>query len=156
MLTTHLPLRLGKKQGDLKKGIGLINQYLKKEVGLKGYKLKEPSGLSRKNRFSVNHFQKLLLKGFSEFYYPEIFASYPIAGGVGTLEQRFQNKISYLPVRAKTGSISGVLGLSGYIVSPKKQKIIFTFLYNGSPRQVSQAKELFDDIVIFLWEESKK
>ncbi len=146
MLTAHLPLNLGNKRGDLYKGIYFINRYLRKKVGLKGYKFFEPSGLSRKNRFSAKHFQTLLLKDFSQFYHPEIFSSYPISGGVGTLKERFQN----VSVRAKTGSILGVLGLSGYGVTSKNKKIIFTFLYNGSPQKVKQAREVFDGIVILL------
>ncbi len=150
MLTTHLPLNRGGREGDLNKGIRLINKYLRNEVGLTDYKLFEPSGLSRKNRFSAKHFQRLLLKDSSHFYNPEMLSSYPIAGGVGTLKDRFKNKSSHFSIRAKTGSISGVLGLSGYAVTSKNQKIIFTFLYNGSPQKVNQARELFDDVVVLL------
>ncbi|MGI9548625.1 MAG: D-alanyl-D-alanine carboxypeptidase/D-alanyl-D-alanine endopeptidase [Bdellovibrionales bacterium] len=149
MLTAYLPLRLGKKQGDLDQGIHWINKYLKKQIGLKNYKMVEPSGLSRDNRFSVNHFQKILEHDFSRFYHPEIFVSYPIAGGVGTLEKKYHPKFSQI-LRAKTGSISGVLGLSGYILLPKNRRILFTFIYNGSPKNRDQAKGLFDDILDFL------
>ena len=150
MLTTHLPVKIGNKKGDLHNGIKFIKKYLNEKIGLKGYKFFEPSGLSRKNRFSAQHFQKILLKDSLQFYHPEMFFSYPIAGGVGTLEERFKKDSSYFSVRAKTGSISGVLGLSGYAITSKNQKIIFTFLYNGSAQKANKARELFDDIVILL------
>jgi len=151
MLTTHLPLQIGRRQGDLYEGTKMIRQYLNKVVGLKGYKFIEPSGLSRKNRFSANHFQQLLLDHFSKFYQNEIWASYPVAGGVGTLNKRLSRGTSYLNVRAKTGALFGVLGLSGYIDLPKNQKIIFTFLYNGSHQNIHSVKRFFDDLIFLLW-----
>ena len=143
MLAAHLPLLKGASKGNPDKGVKWLNRYLRTEAGLKNYRLIEPSGLSRGNRFSPNHFQTLLTREASRFYFPEILSSYPLAGGIGTLKHIIAAKPESknflkspetaagtalaIPensepvfIRAKTGSLSGVLGLAGYAKAPAK------------------------------------
>lgn len=147
MLTSHLPLVSGAKKGDLYNGIKLINKYLKNTVGLKGYSFVEPSGLDRSNKFSPNHFKKILEQDRSHFYQAEIFSSYPLVDGQGTLKNRFKNKNNKVNIRAKTGLLSGVAALLGHAELNKKE-IIFVFLFNGSAKKSYKAKTLFDKIIL--------
>ena len=48
-----------------------------------------------------------------------MMASYPLAQSAGTLKKRFQNLSPDSFVRAKTGSLYGVLGLAGWAGSKK-------------------------------------
>ena len=147
MMTAHLPLVNGKNRGDLKEGVKLIDKYLKNEVGLRNYRLVEPSGLSRRNKFSANHFKKLLQKDISNFYHAEMLSTYPLVDGEGTLKKRFLNKNEQVHIRAKTGLLSGVGSLLGHAKSNNKE-IFFIFLFNGSRSKTYAVRSLFDEIVL--------
>ena len=137
------------KKGDLNKGMEQVQSYLRNKEGFKNFKLKEPSGLSRNNRLSPRDIKNSLVSFHKIQYKPEMMASYPLAQSTGTLSKRFQNLSPDSFVRAKTGSLYGVLGLAGW-AGTKKRQYHFVFLYNGKKSQ--QAKQLFDQSLLFLIE----
>ena len=148
MLTIQLSLLKGHKKGDIHKGMSYIRDYIK-SIGIKNYRFKDPSGLSRKNRFRPLDIHKILVTDLKSYYKYEIFASYPLAGGVGTLKDRYLDEMGLYPMRAKTGALSGVLGLSGFANS--KEKYLFTFLYNGPYAKVNEARIILDEISKLLF-----
>ena len=150
MLTIHLSIEKGSEQGDFKVGMEWIRRYLTSEIQLKKYFLEEPSGLSRKNKFSPRDLQKILILDSKRLRSPEVLFSYPLAGGVGTLEKRYSERPKGYHIRAKTGSLSGVAGLAGWAGQEKGESYVVTFLYNGPARKTLQAQELFDEMVLFL------
>ena len=150
MLTSHLPIELGGKRGDYKSGLRSIRKHLTENLKLKKYSLVDSSGLSRLNRFSPRDLQSVLIKDSQKFHGVEILFSYPLARGVGTLEGRFKKKKDFQWVRAKTGSISGVIGLAGFARNSLGKSYVFTFMYNGSPKKMYQVQSFFDELVLFL------
>ena len=151
MLTSHLPLLQGENKGDFYKGSQLIRNYLKDQAGLTNFYLAEPSGLSRKNQFSPKDIKTLLLRGSKRIFAPEMLSSYPLAKGIGTLKKRFETLSREEFVRAKTGSISGVLGLAGFAQNTHGEKFAFAFIYNGPNRHTPKARELFEDMIEALF-----
>lgn len=150
MLVSHLPLLEGKKRGDFNKGLKKIVSYLKQKEKITNFHLEEPSGLSRKNQFTPKDLQKVLINSRKSFYSSEMLFSYPLAGGKGTLKKRFQKDTSSF-VRAKTGSLHGVLGLAGLAgSSSKKEHYAFVFIFNGKASKSRYAQELFDGIILYL------
>ena len=150
MLVSHLPLLKGKKKGDLKQGLEWVKTHLKEKEGIKNFWLEEPSGLSRNNQFSPKDLQKILINSRKSFYSAEILSSYPLAGGKGTLRKRFKDLSSPF-VRAKTGSLSGVLGLAGLAGSSKEEgTYAFVFIFNGKAKKNHKAQQLFDEIILSL------
>ena len=151
MLVSHIPLLKGSVKGDLKEGMKWIRDYLKNKQGIKQFTLKEPSGLDRKNRFQPKDLLKILINSRQNFYGPEMLSSYPLAGGKGTLRKRFQTLSPSSHIRAKTGSLYGVLALAGFAESSlKKEKYAFVFLFNGKAGQSQKAEELFDETLLSL------
>ncbi|MBC6415434.1 MAG: D-alanyl-D-alanine carboxypeptidase/D-alanyl-D-alanine-endopeptidase [Bdellovibrionales bacterium] len=148
MLVSHLPLLEGAKKGDLDLGMKKIQTYLNQK-GFRDLTLEEPSGLSRNNKLSPRDIKKSLLLIENQYYKPEFLSSYPLARGEGTLEKRFENLPPKSFVRAKTGSLSGVLGLAGWAGSETKQ-YVFVFIFNGSPEKMQKAKDLFDETLLLL------
>ena len=150
MLVSHIPLLKGKKQGDLIEGMEQLRQKLKQR-GLKKFKLIEPSGLSRKNQFSPKELYIALTQFENQNHSPELLFSYPFAQGEGTLKKRFHDLPPHAFLRAKTGSLYGVLSLAGWLES-KNDRYRFVFIYNG--KQSLKAQELFDDIIRLLSQQS--
>ncbi|WP_207511513.1 D-alanyl-D-alanine carboxypeptidase/D-alanyl-D-alanine endopeptidase [Longitalea luteola] len=86
------------------------------------------SGLSRYNLFTPNDFVVLLQKMQQEFGMKRLQAILP-TGGKGTLSNLYKQDSNY--IFAKTGTLSGVVALSGYIYTKKNKLLIFSVLINN-------------------------
>jgi D-alanyl-D-alanine carboxypeptidase/D-alanyl-D-alanine-endopeptidase (penicillin-binding protein 4) len=103
------------------------------------------SGLSRYNLFSPRDFVWLLKRIKDEFGLEKIKGILP-TGGQGTLGSRYKQDSGYL--FAKTGSLSGVIALSGYLITTSNHLLIFSILvnnYHGDGSQVRDAMGRFVD-----------
>jgi serine-type D-Ala-D-Ala carboxypeptidase/endopeptidase (penicillin-binding protein 4) len=101
------------------------------------------SGLSRYNLFTPDDFVWLLLKMKEEFGMERlktIFAT----GNSGTLRNFYKEEAGF--IYAKTGTLSGVVALSGYLYTSKNKLLVFSFLvnnHNTSSVAVRRAVEKF-------------
>jgi serine-type D-Ala-D-Ala carboxypeptidase/endopeptidase (penicillin-binding protein 4) len=86
------------------------------------------SGLSRYNLFSPYDFIWILKKMHAEYPFERIKNIFP-TGGQGTLTNYYKTDSSFL--FAKTGTLSGQLALSGYLITRKKKLLIFSVLINN-------------------------
>jgi D-alanyl-D-alanine carboxypeptidase/D-alanyl-D-alanine-endopeptidase (penicillin-binding protein 4) len=101
------------------------------------------SGLSRYNLFTPQDFVFILDKMKNEFGMERIKVVFP-TGGEGTLSNYYKTDSNYF--FAKTGSLSGVAALSGYIYTKKGKLLIFSALVNNhqaSATAVRRAVEKF-------------
>lgn len=101
------------------------------------------SGLSRLNLFTPEDFVFLLKKMKDEFGLERMKRILP-TGGQGTLGNRYKQDSGY--IFAKTGSLSGVIGLSGYLISKQNHLLIFSIIVNnhhGSAAQIRNETEKF-------------
>ena len=149
MLVTQLSVRQGLEQGSSREGMKWIDQFLKNK-GIRDYHFDQPAGLSRKNKLRPKDILTILQEDLLSPYVYEKLSSYPLAGGTGTLEKRFMELPYPFFVRAKTGRLSGVEGLAGYIRNQQGRIWSFVFIYNGSARRQDRARALFDNLVITL------
>lgn len=117
--------------GSWKKGANALKDFLFSKIGIqcKDFKVVDGSGLSRYNLVSPNQIVNLLLWAKGRPYFDNFFKILPISGVDGTLRGRMGN-IAY-KVRAKTGTLSGVSSLSGYIKTRSNDTLIFSILNNG-------------------------
>ncbi len=87
------------------------------------------SGLSRYNKFTPRAINVLLQKIYSD-YPPELILDlFPKGGMSGTLKNNFKGETAYIV--AKTGSMSNVYNLSGYLITKKGEWLIFSFMNNN-------------------------
>lgn len=86
------------------------------------------SGLSRYNLFSPDDFVWLLEKMKNEFGMERIKGVFP-SGGMGTLKSF--SSVERGRIIAKSGSMSGVLALSGFLYGKSGKPIIFSILINN-------------------------
>ncbi|NWF89506.1 MAG: D-alanyl-D-alanine carboxypeptidase/D-alanyl-D-alanine-endopeptidase [Ignavibacteriaceae bacterium] len=120
----------------------------------KDYRLADGSGVSHYNLISA----ELLLSVLKQFYYNEpelyttLFKSFPIAGVDGTLENRMKNTLAKNIVHAKTGTLSGVASLSGYIENRKGGMIAFSVLVQNYVGSSKQARDFIDKVCEILAE----
>ena len=99
------------------------------------------SGLSRHNLLTVEQTVSLLTYLYQHFSLAyEYISALPIAGQDGTLLRRFRKLNQKGLVRAKTGSLAGVMSLSGYLYAANGHTLAFSIFINtrpGTPVKVS-------------------
>jgi serine-type D-Ala-D-Ala carboxypeptidase/endopeptidase (penicillin-binding protein 4) len=101
------------------------------------------SGLSRYNLFTPMDFVSILNKMKNEFGMERIKLIFP-TGGEGTISSYYKADSGY--IYAKTGTLSGVVALSGYLTTKKNKELIFSVLVNNhqtSATEVRRAVEKF-------------
>jgi D-alanyl-D-alanine carboxypeptidase/D-alanyl-D-alanine-endopeptidase (penicillin-binding protein 4) len=74
----------------------------------------------------------------------------PLAGVSGTLRTRFRNTPAAQTVRAKTGTLTGVSGLSGYVPNSDYNTVLFSILVNQSDQSSAMLRAAIDEIVVLL------
>jgi D-alanyl-D-alanine carboxypeptidase/D-alanyl-D-alanine-endopeptidase (penicillin-binding protein 4) len=101
------------------------------------------SGLSRYNLFTPQDFVVILNKMKTEFGMERIKNILP-TGGTGTLSNYYKAESGY--IFAKTGTLSGVVALSGFLYTKKNKLLIFSVMVNNhhnSATNIRRAVEKF-------------
>jgi serine-type D-Ala-D-Ala carboxypeptidase/endopeptidase (penicillin-binding protein 4) len=101
------------------------------------------SGLSRYNLFTPEDFVWLLMKMKDEFGLERLKRIMP-TGNTGTLRNYYVDDAGF--IFAKTGSLTGHLALSGYLITQKNKLLVFSVIvnnHNTSATAVRRAVEMF-------------
>ncbi len=139
--------------GNISRAMEMSRDYMKK-LGIKesDFELQNPSGLTRDNRLTAFGLWKVLSDLEKRFQIqPELMTSLPIGGVDGTLKKRFKESAGLRQVRAKTGSLTGVVSMAGYLSGPEGHPIPFVMMYNGSDDE-SAVRVLFDKLCLAVIE----
>ncbi|RUL69614.1 D-alanyl-D-alanine carboxypeptidase/D-alanyl-D-alanine-endopeptidase [Dyella choica] len=96
--------------------------------------IEEGAGLSRKNLSTPNAFVRLLTYLASQSYAAQLRDALPAAGVDGTLEGRMRNTAAADNVRAKSGSMSNVRCLVGYVTTAAGERLAFAIMLNNFAR----------------------
>lgn len=114
----------------------VIKSFLQTQTGvnLQSAMLIDGSGLSRYDLLTPK--QTVGLLRFLHDRFPlayEYIAALPVAGHDGTLQKRFRKPTQQGLVRAKTGTMTGVVSLSGYLYTANGHTLAFAIFINGMP-----------------------
>jgi D-alanyl-D-alanine carboxypeptidase/D-alanyl-D-alanine-endopeptidase (penicillin-binding protein 4) len=148
-----IAVQRGKTSVTAEDGRLAVANWLSKEVGLPSasFKLVNVAGFNRGNEFRARDLGKILSYAQTHFQiYPEFLTSMPVAGVDGTLRSRFKALPGAGWVRAKTGLLDGVVGLSGYAGTRSGQIYRFVFIFNGPAGRGEDARQLFDRLASAL------
>lgn len=113
------------------------------------YNMVDGSGLADRNRASAEAFVQTL-QAMAESPNADVFRrSLAVAGVSGTLSNRFRGTPAQGIVSAKTGTITGVVALSGYVTPPGYAPIVFSVIVN-SGNSASTVRTSVDSLVVAL------
>jgi len=119
----------------------------------KGTVFVDGSGLSRSNRISAEGIVKLLEMIYFDLDKYDLYAnSLSIAGVDGTLSGRLSGTLAEYNFRGKTGTLNGVVTLSGYIKTASDDDLIVSILFNYSQKSADYYREIQDNIIRILAE----
>ncbi len=114
------------------------------------YRLVDGSGLSRKDLVSPQALVQTL-QGMAKSPYASVFrASLPVAGKNGTLKNRFKDIAPEGLVQAKTGTMTGVITLAGYVNAPNYGPVVFSIMVNQTEQPIRTVRNAIDEIVVHL------
>ena len=140
--------RGNKIQGNWKNGLDSVKTLLSDSAGIDTSRLRlvDGSGVSRYNLTSPDQLTRFLKWSFQSKYKDDFISTLATGGNRnGTMEKRLEREGNL--VRAKTGGLSGVSNLSGYIFSPKYGPLAFSILISGYTGSSYQAIQLQNKIV---------
>ncbi len=119
-------------------------------VDPEGYHLVDGSGLSRQNLVSPQALVQTLQAMAAAPQAGVYRRSLAIAGQTGTLADRFRNTPIQGILQAKTGTLTGVAALSGYMQPPKFPPLVFSILVNQSDQPQEVLRQAIDEMVLLL------
>ena len=102
------------------------------------------SGLSRNDLFTTRDFVWVLDKMSREFGLPRMKRILP-TGGEGTLKNYYKQDSAN--IFAKTGSLSGVVALSGYLITAKGRLLIFSVLVNNHTGSATAVRRQVEQLI---------
>lgn len=122
------------RPGTLQDGRQVEGEVLRSwEISPDDVVLSDGSGLSRYNSVAADTIVSVLQHVARDSRHAASFeATLPVAGRDGTLENRMKGTSAEGNARAKTGSMTGVRALSGYVRSKDGEQLAFSIVINGS------------------------
>jgi D-alanyl-D-alanine carboxypeptidase/D-alanyl-D-alanine-endopeptidase (penicillin-binding protein 4) len=135
--------------GSSRGGVAAEKRFLAK-MGLDSaaFDLRDASGLSHLNRVRTRELALLLGRMARHRYASDYIGSLAQPGLDGATGKRLRDYAEAGLVRYKTGSLSGVAGLSGYVFAADGDTLAAVFLLNGYSVAAIQASALLDSLLM--------
>jgi serine-type D-Ala-D-Ala carboxypeptidase/endopeptidase (penicillin-binding protein 4) len=111
------------------------------------------SGLSRHDLVTPRAVITLLKYAQAQPWFAPYYASLPVAGVDGTLEDRLRATIAAGRIHAKTGSVEHVRTRSGFAETPGGRMLVFSFLSNNQGGNNHEATDALDALCVAMIEE---
>jgi len=111
------------------------------------------SGLSRHDMVTPRAILTLLLYAQKRPWFESFFASLPVAGVDGTLEERMKNTPAAGRVHAKTGSVEHVRTMSGFADTAGGRRLMFSFMSNNEYGKNHETTDAMNGLCLAMIEE---
>lgn len=138
-------------QTDEDAGLAVVRDFLK-QAGVSDTQLylDDGSGLSRSDMIMADATVQLLTFMTKHRYFAQFLDSMPVAGVDGTLRNRMRGTPAERNLRAKTGTLSSVASLGGYVTTASGEKLVFSMMLNNYPDASALRRESIDAIAVLL------
>jgi len=143
--------QIGKSKNTEKEAGMIIQNYWKeKGMDITGLEIGDGSGLSLKNGVSAYHLAELLSLMSKSSSYEAFHQSLPVAGISGTMTNWLKNTTLQGNLRAKTGSMKGVIAIAGYFTNAQGEKMSFAIIANRYQGTYSQMRKKFEKVFLAM------
>lgn len=149
-------------EGSWTRGIEVMRKYMA-SIGIDTahVRLTDGSGLSRMDMVTAGDFVTLLGHWYDIHEKPSwvkaaFYNSLPIMGVDGTLKNRLKGTPAEGNIHAKTGSMTGVRSISGYLTTRDGEPLAFSIIVNNYTAPGSEAGKAEDAALLRLVNFSRK
>ena len=119
-----------------------IKQWLaSRQLAFPELVIENGSGLSRNERLSAKSLGQLLLAAHHSAVMPELVASLPLVAVDGTMRKRLSGAEIAGQAHIKTGSLSGVRALAGYVLDRRGRTMVVVCIINHARASEAQATQ---------------
>lgn len=112
--------------------------------------LSDGSGLSRGDMITADATVQLLTYMRRHRHATAFRDALPVGGIDGTLRNRFKGTVAENNLRAKTGTLSTAVSLSGYVTTAAGEDLIFSIIVNNYPEDTNPVTVCIDPIALLL------
>lgn len=113
------------------------------------YRIADGCGLSPYDQLSPYLLVEVLKYASQMVSFSTFYNALPVAGVDGTLSNRMTGTAAENNVRAKTGSVTGVSSLSGYVTARNGHQLVFSIM-NQNVDNAKEAKRFEDKVCVLL------
>jgi serine-type D-Ala-D-Ala carboxypeptidase/endopeptidase (penicillin-binding protein 4) len=144
-------------EGSFSKGKEVVAEVLD-QIGIhkESYSYSDASGLSRMNLVSADALVRTLKRLYQSPHFSIFYDALPIAGVDGTLSARMKGTQAGNNVHAKTGTLTHISALSGYVRTADKEMLAFSMIANNFLLAKEEAEQLQDKALVQLARFSRK
>ncbi len=156
LYTEMLAKKLGHKkyntQGTTELGIQAIKEFMQ-SMGLDttAAHLRDASGLAPANLVRASDINDYLVKIQSRPWFNYMYDSLSIGGVNGTMRHRFINNAAHGRFNGKTGFMSGVRTLSGYLNTQQDNRLVVTIATNNYSVRTGHVDWVHEQIMEYLY-----
>lgn len=139
-------------QGSTELGLEIMKSYMHDMAfDTTQVNLKDASGMAPATLLRANDLNQYLLKVQQKEYFPYLFESLSVGGLNGTLSYRFRNSPVMGNFYGKTGFVTGVRSLSGYLDTQSGQQLIVSIFTNNYTARTSHVDLIHQRILEYLY-----
>ena len=137
--------------GSAERGLAVVKEFLAYcGIDTASMRLADGSGLSRMNLISPEAVTRLLELMYDSEHSPTWQQSLPIAGVDGTIATRMRGTPAEGNLRAKTGTLTAVTTLSGYVQTADGEPLVLSIMMMNYTKPASAYRQVQDRIGVFL------
>ena len=117
-------------------------------ISAQNYDFTDGSGLSIYNRMTPQALTDLLLFAEKQDWGTAWRATLPVGGVDGSLKRRFKDTPLEGKIQAKTGGMSGVQTLAGFMETASGKTVVFTLMINDAPLSGPSVRRQMDQLLV--------
>ncbi|MBI3909362.1 MAG: D-alanyl-D-alanine carboxypeptidase/D-alanyl-D-alanine-endopeptidase [Armatimonadetes bacterium] len=140
-------------EGSTAAGLAEVEAFLREQgIDANSFCFKDGSSLSRLNLVSPRALVQLLQAMRRHRHARMFLDSLPVAAVDGTLRRRMASTAAASNLRGKTGTLTSVSALSGYLRCAGGEELVFSILTNNYPGPAADLKQMEDRLAVALAE----
>lgn len=140
-------------QGSTELGLALIKDFAAKiQMDTTKIELTDGSGMSPATLITAEDLTRLLVEMQDRPDFPVFKKSFSLSGIDGSLQHRFKGTPLHKKIYGKTGYVSGVRSLSGYMRAASDKPLVFSIITNNYTEKTSYIDAVQESILIRIYD----